>query len=127
MGARVAVVKQGTSHGLQGFNDTIVAKLKLSDDLVGLSDNWVLMARVLVRNGDSDPQNVTVKLVHDANVVILEDTHFLNHNDYVCIYLQTGFKTTGSRETITLECSTFLGGAENASLMALQVDELIIQ
>jgi hypothetical protein len=127
MGARVAVVKQGISHGLSGFSDTIVAKLKLSADHVGIGDNWVLMARVLVRNGDSDPQFVTVKLVHDANVVILEDRHFLNHNDYVCIYLQTGFKTTGAPETITLECNTFQGGAENASLMALQVDELFLQ
>ena len=127
MGADRAVVARGPGSGrLDNFNDEIVAKLELDDDLVGAGSSWVLMARVTLASDDGDPQYATAKLVHDANVVIVEDQLFLPFNVPHCVYLQAGFVAEG-RETITLQCNTYSGVASSASIIAVNVDHLFFQ
>ncbi len=127
MGAEQAVMaRRPGSARLDHFNDKIVVKLELNDDLVGESSSWILMARVTLASDDGDPQNATAKLVHDANVVIVEDQLFLPFNDPHCVYLQAGFVAEG-RETITLQCNTFSGVANRGSIIALNVDHLFFQ
>ena len=106
---------------LQHFNDEIVAKMELADE-----GKWLLMARVKIWNYDSDFQNATGKLVHDANVVLVEDHYYLDEKGSVCLYLQVGFISNGE-ETVTLECSTYAGRAEMASIVALKVDDIEFQ
>ena len=81
---------------------------------------------VKIWNYDSDFQNATGKLVHDANVVLVEDHYYLDEKGSVCLYLQVGFISNGE-ETVTLECSTYAGRAEMASIVALKVDDIEFQ
>jgi hypothetical protein len=106
---------------LQHFNDQIVAKMELAD-----AGRWLLMARVKIWGYDSDPQNATGKLVHDANVVLVEDEYRLDEKGEICLYLQAGFVSEGE-ETVTLQCNTYAGRAERASIVALKVDDIEFQ
>ena len=67
MGAERAVtaVTPGTQAvPLSGFNDVILATIKLVD-----KGHWILTGRVLLFNVDGDSQFASAKLVHDGNMV----------------------------------------------------------
>jgi hypothetical protein len=109
---------------LEGFRDQVVAKIELE------RGSWLLMARVTVTNVDGDPQHGSARIVHDANVILMEDqpARELPGDGYsICFYLQAGFVIEKAGETITLECNTHDGFATNASLIALQVDGIQFQ
>ena len=120
---RAVVANQPGGASLRNFNDEIVVKMQLEDDDEGW---WILMARVTLISSDSDRQNATAKLVHDANVVIIEETNYMDYLDPICVYLQVGFQVKG-KETVTLECNTFKGVGNLGSVVALKVDEIDFQ
>ena len=121
MGAKIAVsaVNNG-SMNLNNFNDVLMVKMKLEPG------NWVIKARVVLYNRDSDDQNVSARIVHDANVVI--DRLDIGVGEYWvgCIYLQ-GTLATERDETIELICSTYKGSAQSGSLIAFDVDDIETQ
>ena len=59
-------------------------------------------------------------------MVLVEDTYYLPEKGAVCLYLQVGFICEGE-ETVTLECNTYGGRAEHASIVALKVDDIEFQ
>jgi hypothetical protein len=123
MGAeRAAIAASPGGATLRHHNDEIVAKLELEDE----KGHWILMGRVNIINADGDRQWATAKLVHDANVVITSVRGYIDFLDDWCVYLQAGFIVSG-QETVTLECSTYNGAAQFASIIAFRVDSIDFQ
>ena len=111
------------SASLHNFNDEVIAKVHLSKHKY-----WMLMGRVDMLNADTDPQNATVKLVHDVNITLTEVTAYINFIDDWCVYLQWPFVIEeGGEAVITLEANTYNGVGNYGSLMALPVDGIDVQ
>ncbi len=121
MGGELAV--STTNRGpvaLHNFNDTMLLKLELR------RGNWAIFGKVCVANRDSDPQHMSAKLVRDVNVIIdfAESYGEFYRNEVMA--LQTTL-TVEEIEIVVLSCSTYNGGAEWASLIAIKVDAIQIQ
>jgi hypothetical protein len=124
MGAVRAVVGSsppGALFASQHFNDEIVVKMELQG-----GGNWILMGRVTIYNVDGDSQIATAKLVHNANVVIREESNVIGSDEQLGIYVQAGL-IAKDIETITLECNSYNGRIRNGSIIALKVDEIEFQ
>ena len=120
MGAEVAVHAHqaaGTLH-LSHFADVILAKLELE---VG---SWVIIGRAVLYNSDGDPQYLTARLIHDANVVIDNVSLYSKRETRHCLAVQATLKSR-RRETVVLACNTYDGNAEFGSLIAFKVDDVI--
>ena len=130
MGAERAVT--AADHGpdflsgviLSTFADQIVVKIELDGETK--DERWVLFGRVHITNHDADYQEATVKLVHDANVVIDQVTLHMHEKSSNGVTLMAGFVPQG-REVITLECSTYDGTAWAGAITAIKVDTLDFQ
>jgi hypothetical protein len=123
MGAERAVtaVTPGTQAvPLSGFNDVILATIKLVD-----KGHWILTGRVLLFNVDGDSQFASAKLVHDGNMVDVLSTRIRSF-DRACVYVQAGVVDNGGG-TVTLECNTFDGDAVSGSIVAIKVDHIDFQ
>jgi hypothetical protein len=124
MGADLAITAGSTgTTQLNNFNDVVMAKMELPGD----GGKWILMGRVYLTNFDGDPQWVTASLLHDRNVVIDQVRLWIPGEEYrQCFYLQAGFVANG-KETVTLECNTWKGEANDGSLIAIKVDNIDFQ
>ncbi|WP_427017084.1 hypothetical protein ACQCSX_20745 [Pseudarthrobacter sp. P1] len=122
MGAELAVTaaNKGTV-GLNGFNDTLLVKIKLP-----APGTCVVLGRAMVRNHDSDPQFMSGKILHQANVEIDRLEVYSDGGDRICMALQ-GTVNAEENELVTLECNTYKGDASFGSLIAFLVDKLIVQ
>jgi hypothetical protein len=120
MGAELAVhAKQPAGQiGLSHFADVIVAKLELE---LGV---WVIIGRAAVLNGDHDPQFVTARIVHDANVIIDNISLWSHGSTRHCLAVQGTLKSRRP-ETVVLACNTFSGYVESGSLIAFKVDDAV--
>ena len=105
---------------LGNFHDEIVVKMDLREGKL-----WILMGRVVLRNSDDDGQYATARLIHNANVPLDEATAHIPPGES-CFYLQAGLAAEG-RETVTLECNTYSGGARHGSIIAFAVDHIDVQ
>jgi hypothetical protein len=126
MGAELAVMtKSGGTWSsmavLNNFADTIVAKLELTGD----NDKWILFGRVMIINMDSDNQGASA-LMHNANVSLDTVELWMLEHERQCVTLHAAL-VVRERETITLECNTYKGGAYAASIVAIKVDDFQIQ
>ncbi|WP_230532709.1 hypothetical protein [Microvirga roseola] len=116
MGAEiVATARRDSFVQLNGFADTELVKLMLR-----LGD-WALFGRVLVYNHDGDNQFVNAKILHHQNVPLDAVTVWATQSWRGCIALQATLPVKDV-EPVTLECNTYKGIAEFASLFALRVD-----
>jgi hypothetical protein len=119
MGAELAIRTSGGTAILNKFADNIVAKLHLE------TGSWVIFGRVFVANLDGDKQYATVRLVHDANVDLDSVVQYIESWDHVC-YSMHGMLNVREKETITLNCNTYYGTAQDASIVAIKVDTISI-
>jgi hypothetical protein len=119
MGAEIAIRTSGGQALLNNFADNIVAKMHLEEG------NWVIFGRVFVRNLDSDRQYATVRLVHDANIDLDTVVQYPGPGEIVC-YSMHGMLTVREKETVTLNCNSYFGIAQDASVVAIKVDAISI-
>ena len=120
MGAELAVHDKQPAGwvDLFGFADVVVAKLELEAGV------WVIIGRAVVLNGDGDPQFVTARIVHDANVIIDNVSVYAHGVTRHCLVVQATLKSRRP-ETVVLACNTFKGTAEFGSLIAFKVDDVV--
>jgi hypothetical protein len=106
------------SWDLEHFNNVIVAKLVLP------RGNWVVMGRLIMTNDDNDWQPGSASINQQANVVV-DLVTFGNMMPPVrhMVYLQA-VVYIAEEDVITLNCNTYKGQAECASLMAFDVDNV---
>jgi len=68
------------------------------------------------------PANASAKLIHNANVSLDTVELWMLEHERQCVTLHAALVVEG-RETITLECNTYKGGAYAASIVAVKVDD----
>jgi hypothetical protein len=101
MGAQVAVHgKQPPGFiNLQHFAQEIVVKLELKP--LREVTRWVIFGRVLVDNFDGDSQDVTARIVHDANVVIDYINIYADGKTRNCLAVQATLETPMTTRAVT--------------------------
>jgi hypothetical protein len=118
----IAVVGSGQGNfNLHNFDDVTIFKL-----IVKERGSYVVFARVVLSNDDSDPQNATVRLTHNDGAFIIDRTDFRmpNGSSYT-VHLQGTLNVDpGTPKVVDFRCQTFKGFAKQFSLFAVQVDEL---
>jgi hypothetical protein len=118
----IAVV--GSSQGsfeLHNFDDVTIFKLTVKEE-----GFYVVLARVVLHNRDSDAQAATVRLTHNDGAFIIDKTDFRMPNDSsYTVYLQGTLRVDqGTPRVVDFRCQTFKGLASQFSLFAVQVDAL---
>src|SRR5262249_12181211 len=118
MGAELAIRGQQSGiASLHNFAEVIVVKLELE------KGSWVIFGRVLVDNFDSDQQDITARIIHDANVIIDGINIYADGKTRHCLAVQATLRSNRA-ETVVLVCSTYKGIAEYGSLIAFKVDDI---
>ena len=115
------------SAPLHNFNDTVVLRLALPAEKVGV---WMLIARVVLWSSDSDPQQASARLTTDdgATVLDLVDDLYLPFNTPTPVSLQGFLRPDDPAEPIVdLRCSTYKGVANWGKLFALLVDGVQVE
>jgi hypothetical protein len=119
MGAEIAIHQENQAQvNLANFTDVYVAGVILE------AGAWVIIGRATVFNEDGDRQNVTARLVRDANVIIDNVSIYAPEGETHCLAVQATLKLRRP-ETVTLMCNTFKGFAECGSLIAFKVDDAV--
>jgi len=85
--------------------------------------NFAEVGRVLVDNFDSDQQDITARIIHDANVIIDGINIYADGKTRHCLAVQATLRSNRA-ETVVLVCSTYKGIAEYGSLIAFKVDDI---
>lgn len=123
MGAEIVFFN--TSPGktsLHNFNDRVVVRLQVR------TGKYVIIGRVVIINTDSDPQNGSALLTTLDGQQELDrvDIRLGSRGDApdLAISLQATFSV--EREAIVdIRCASFVGFAEQASIIAIKVDDIV--
>ena len=119
MGAEVAVhARNNANFTLLGFADVTVLEISLG------RGRWVVLGRVTMINLDSDQQPATAKLVYDINATIDVYSFWPYEVFRGCVALQGVVDLKNEATVVALQCNTYKGQAEYASLVAFPVDTL---
>ena len=119
MGAEVAVhARNNANVNLLGFADVTVLEMRLG------KGRWVVLGRVTMINLDSDQQPATAKIVYDIKQTIDVYSFWPYEVFRGCVALQGVADLTNEVTVIALQCNTYKGQAEYASLIAFPVDRL---
>jgi hypothetical protein len=123
----VAVVNSSIERsGLDNFDDVTVRQLTVKE-----LGSYVVFARVVIGNFDSDAQNATVRVTHsDGDVIDRVDIRIPGSPDldfFNCAVSLQGTLAvdTDSPEVMELRCQTFRGFAQQCSLFAVEVGVLL--
>jgi hypothetical protein len=111
-------VQQGRLHKLHHFANEILVKIELEQG------NWVIIGRVVIRNGDGDRQKVVAEIIYDEDVV-LDHVDMYNPGHWEG-YLATVQGTLNVREKtiVALAANTYDGDASFGSLIAMPVNDI---
>jgi hypothetical protein len=107
--------------GLQDFRDTVV----VSGNLI-LGGHWILFARVVIVNHDSDGQDATVKLAvgtPDGSMLLDQVDIRLSGDPNPEVVTLQAYSLFLESPTVTVTCATFKGAAQQISLIGLMVGD----
>jgi hypothetical protein len=109
---------------LQHFGVTVAVRVKLPGNA-----KYAIFGKVTIHNSDGDPQNASAQLgsADGSNVIDKTDIRVdgRGNADAQALTVQGVLDLTGSFEDIIdMRCATFNGEVREASLVAIQVDDL---
>jgi hypothetical protein len=109
---------------LNNFSDTAVVRLRVDD-----AGKFVVFGRVIIVNWDGDSQNASAKLTTLDGLIELDRSDVRISGDGISLSISLqGTLTLPSKDgnnIIDIRCSTFKGLAQEATLFAIDVDEII--
>ncbi|OBK72729.1 hypothetical protein [Mycobacterium sp. 1274761.0] len=123
---------------LEHFRDEVVLKLKLDNQIARRAGgDWVITARVLIKNNDDSPQVAEAKLAYtrpdeDGNQIPVEIDKlrlFIDKYATECLHLQTvysnmSFEGHDYDDWVYLLCNTYRGWAESPSMIGISVEAI---
>ena len=119
---RAVVIAEQGDFTLSEFHDVTACHLTVPPG------RYVVFARVLIRNGDDDPQNASATLVDRNNGFVMDRLDLRipgkNDNSLMVFSLQGTLDVSGNINVVDLRCATFAGDAFNSSIFAVQVSEI---